>query len=179
MTSLGFIKLEIPTSVPEPPTGEGWIHEIKYDGYRTLIVIDRDKVRAYSRPPGIGPDHIAGWSMLAPTWAANRSRPFGPRPYRTFSATPPSARNESRMAANAAHSGTIKGAYPSKKIQPAGNPRAAEICPGSGLSLRRRTRRRTADGSLGWSPGSGSFPCPRRPRRCGRPCQARLPRQRT
>jgi bifunctional non-homologous end joining protein LigD len=49
-TRLGFIKLEIPTPVPEPPTGEGWIHEIKYDGYRTLIVIDQGKVRAYSRP---------------------------------------------------------------------------------------------------------------------------------
>jgi bifunctional non-homologous end joining protein LigD len=49
-TPLGFIKLEIPTPVPEPPTGEGWIHEIKYDGYRTLIVIDQGKVRAYSRP---------------------------------------------------------------------------------------------------------------------------------
>jgi len=69
MTPLGFIKLEIPTSVPEPPAGAGWIHEIKYDGYRTLIVIDQGKVRAYSRPTEIGPDHIAGWSMPAPTWA--------------------------------------------------------------------------------------------------------------
>jgi bifunctional non-homologous end joining protein LigD len=50
VTPLGFIKLEIPTPVPEPPTGAGWIHEIKYDGYRTLIVIDQGKVRAYSRP---------------------------------------------------------------------------------------------------------------------------------
>ena len=31
---LGFIKPELPTLVPEPPTGDGWIHEIKYDGYR-------------------------------------------------------------------------------------------------------------------------------------------------
>jgi bifunctional non-homologous end joining protein LigD len=50
MTPLGFIKPEIPTPVPEPPAGAGWIHEIKYDGYRTLIVIDQGKVRAYSRP---------------------------------------------------------------------------------------------------------------------------------
>jgi ATP-dependent DNA ligase len=46
---LGFIKPEIPTLVPEPPSGEGWIHEIKHDGYRTLIVIDRGKVKALSR----------------------------------------------------------------------------------------------------------------------------------
>jgi bifunctional non-homologous end joining protein LigD len=35
--------------VPEPPSGEGWIHEIKHDGYRTLIVIDGENVRAFSR----------------------------------------------------------------------------------------------------------------------------------
>ena len=69
MTPLGFIKLEIPTPVPEPPTGEGWIHEIKYDGYRTLIVIDQGKVRAYSRPGRDWTGPFAGWSMHAPTWA--------------------------------------------------------------------------------------------------------------
>jgi bifunctional non-homologous end joining protein LigD len=47
--TLGFIKPELPNLVPEPPTGEGWIHEIKYDGYRTLIVIDRGQVRAFTR----------------------------------------------------------------------------------------------------------------------------------
>ena len=39
-TGPGFINPELPTLVPEPPTGEGWIHEIKYDGYRTLIAIE-------------------------------------------------------------------------------------------------------------------------------------------
>ena len=47
--TLGFIKPELPTLVPEPPTGAGWIHEIKHDGYRTLIVIDRGQVRAFTR----------------------------------------------------------------------------------------------------------------------------------
>jgi bifunctional non-homologous end joining protein LigD len=46
---LGFIKPELPTLVPEPPTSEGWIHEIKYDGNRTLIAIDRSQVRAFTR----------------------------------------------------------------------------------------------------------------------------------
>jgi hypothetical protein len=49
VTPLGFIKPEIPTLAPEPPSGEGWIHEIKHDGYRTLIIIDQGKVRAFSR----------------------------------------------------------------------------------------------------------------------------------
>jgi bifunctional non-homologous end joining protein LigD len=35
--------------VPEPPFGQGWIHEIKHDGYRTLIIIDEGKIRAFSR----------------------------------------------------------------------------------------------------------------------------------
>jgi ATP-dependent DNA ligase len=47
--SLAFIKPELPTLVPEPPTGEGWIHEIKHDGYHTLLVIDRGQVRAFTR----------------------------------------------------------------------------------------------------------------------------------
>jgi bifunctional non-homologous end joining protein LigD len=46
---LGFIRPEIPTLVAEPPSASGWIHEIKHDGYRTLILIDQDKIRAFSR----------------------------------------------------------------------------------------------------------------------------------
>src|SRR3954447_15065569 len=48
-TRLGFIRPELPTLVSEPPTGEGWIHEIKYDGYRTLIALDGDRCRAFIR----------------------------------------------------------------------------------------------------------------------------------
>jgi bifunctional non-homologous end joining protein LigD len=48
-SSLGFIRPELPKLVSEPPTGEGWIHEIKYDGFRTLIAINRGQVRAFTR----------------------------------------------------------------------------------------------------------------------------------
>jgi DNA ligase D-like protein (predicted ligase) len=33
----------------EPPEGDEWIHEIKYDGYRTQLIIDGSGVRAYTR----------------------------------------------------------------------------------------------------------------------------------
>jgi bifunctional non-homologous end joining protein LigD len=35
--------------VLEPPSSEGWIHAIKHDGYRTLIVAHGSQVRAFTR----------------------------------------------------------------------------------------------------------------------------------
>ncbi|WP_348628799.1 hypothetical protein [Mesorhizobium sp. M7A.F.Ca.CA.001.16.1.1] len=37
---LKFIRPMFPTLVEVPPTGDNWIHEIKYDGYRTQIIIE-------------------------------------------------------------------------------------------------------------------------------------------
>jgi bifunctional non-homologous end joining protein LigD len=44
-----FIAPQIPVLSAEPPTGGGWIHEIKHDGFRTLLRSDRSNVRAYTR----------------------------------------------------------------------------------------------------------------------------------
>jgi bifunctional non-homologous end joining protein LigD len=44
-----FIAPQVPILSPEPPSGSGWIHEIKHDGFRTLIRIDRGQVRALTR----------------------------------------------------------------------------------------------------------------------------------
>ena len=39
----------LPSLVPEPPASDNWQHEIKHDGYRTQLVIDRGKVQAFTR----------------------------------------------------------------------------------------------------------------------------------
>jgi DNA ligase D-like protein (predicted ligase) len=38
-----------PTLVQQPPEGGEWLHEIKYDGYRTQLIIDHAGVRAFTR----------------------------------------------------------------------------------------------------------------------------------
>ena len=35
--------------VNAPPEGEDWVHEVKFDGYRTQLIIERRRIRAYSR----------------------------------------------------------------------------------------------------------------------------------
>ena len=47
--SLEFIKSQLATSVDQPPPRAGWIHEVKPDGYRTHLIIERHKARAYTR----------------------------------------------------------------------------------------------------------------------------------
>ena len=46
---LTFIKPMLPTLVDAPPKGDGWTHEIKYDGYRTELIVDRDEAGAFTR----------------------------------------------------------------------------------------------------------------------------------
>jgi len=46
---LGFVEPQLLTPIEQPPQGSNWIHEVKHDGYRTLLVIERGKARAYTR----------------------------------------------------------------------------------------------------------------------------------
>ena len=39
----------LPSLVAEPPTGSQWIHEVKHDGYRTLIQINDGTAAAFTR----------------------------------------------------------------------------------------------------------------------------------
>ena len=49
VTMPGFIKPQLATLKSKAPSGEKWIHEIKYDGYRLQPHVDRDKVTIFTR----------------------------------------------------------------------------------------------------------------------------------
>lgn len=44
-----FQPVQLATLVDTVPTGERWIHEMKYDGYRTLVAIGGGEAKAYTR----------------------------------------------------------------------------------------------------------------------------------
>src|SRR5262245_33980027 len=47
--SLKFIEPQLASPVDQPPEGKHWIHEIKHDGYRSQLLIERGKARVFSR----------------------------------------------------------------------------------------------------------------------------------
>jgi hypothetical protein len=46
---LRFIEPQLASPVDQPPEGKHWIHEIKHDGYRSLLVIEDGGARVYTR----------------------------------------------------------------------------------------------------------------------------------
>ena len=57
------LKPQLPTGVDAPPEGEAWIHEIKFDGYRTLAFKSGDSVRFITRG---GLDWTERYAALVP-----------------------------------------------------------------------------------------------------------------
>jgi bifunctional non-homologous end joining protein LigD len=45
----GFIEPCQPSPAPRPPSGPGWLHEIKHDGYRMMALRAGDRVRLLTR----------------------------------------------------------------------------------------------------------------------------------
>jgi bifunctional non-homologous end joining protein LigD len=45
----GFIEPTLATSIDKVPTGERWIHEIKFDGYRVQLHLIHEAVTIYTR----------------------------------------------------------------------------------------------------------------------------------
>jgi bifunctional non-homologous end joining protein LigD len=45
----GFIELALATSIERLPSGERWIHEIKFDGYRVQVHLANDAIKVFTR----------------------------------------------------------------------------------------------------------------------------------
>jgi ATP-dependent DNA ligase len=46
---LGYIEPCLPTVATKPPSGPGWLHEIKHDGFRMMVLRTGKRVRALTR----------------------------------------------------------------------------------------------------------------------------------
>jgi bifunctional non-homologous end joining protein LigD len=49
ISPLRFIEPQLATSVEQPPMGQHWIHEVKHDGYRCQVLLQRGEVRVFTR----------------------------------------------------------------------------------------------------------------------------------
>src|SRR6516162_9867064 len=66
-----FIAPCLPTKTDELPSGDGWLHEIKHDGFRIIARKDGERVRLYSRP---GNDLTHRFPLIVETLAGLRSQ---------------------------------------------------------------------------------------------------------
>jgi ATP-dependent DNA ligase len=68
-----FYEFSLPTKGDTVPTGPDWIHEIKYDGYRLLVIRDGARVRLLSRS---GLDWTKRFPWIAEAALQNRQTRF-------------------------------------------------------------------------------------------------------
>jgi bifunctional non-homologous end joining protein LigD len=69
----GFIDPCIPTLAAKPPSGPGWIHEIKHDGYRLIVRRKGKAVRLFTRR---GYDWTERYPAIAKAAAQLRAKSF-------------------------------------------------------------------------------------------------------
>jgi hypothetical protein len=63
-TGLRFIEPQLATSVDQPPEGSHWIHEIKYDGYRCQVLLERGLLKEHSLLKVVRRSVAPAWSRL-------------------------------------------------------------------------------------------------------------------
>jgi bifunctional non-homologous end joining protein LigD len=61
----GFVDPCIPTLADKPPSGPGWVHEIKHDGYRLIVRRDGETVRLFTRRGYDWTDRYRGIAVTA------------------------------------------------------------------------------------------------------------------
>ena len=69
----GFVVPCVPSPAFAPPSGPGWAHEIKHDGYRLIVRRDGVSVRLFTRR---GHDWTERYPLIADAAAKLRARTF-------------------------------------------------------------------------------------------------------
>jgi bifunctional non-homologous end joining protein LigD len=64
---LRFIDPQLPSLVAQPPEGKHWIHELKHDGYRSMVLVERGRVRVYTRNGFDWSDRYLAWPTAFPS----------------------------------------------------------------------------------------------------------------
>jgi bifunctional non-homologous end joining protein LigD len=72
----GFIPPCIPTRAYKVPSGHGWVHEVKHDGYRLQVRRDGDAVRLFTRRGYDWTDHYPAIAATAAILRLSRARSF-------------------------------------------------------------------------------------------------------
>jgi bifunctional non-homologous end joining protein LigD len=72
-SSIGFIEPCVPSPADRPPSGDGWLHEIKHDGFRIMARRDGAGARLFTRH---GHDFTARFPLAAGALAALPARSF-------------------------------------------------------------------------------------------------------
>jgi ATP-dependent DNA ligase len=92
----GFIKPQLATLKSAAPKGDQWLHEIKYDGYRVQVHLNRGRKKVFTRNgldwtkrfteiagalaiPGEAIIDGEGWSSMTAAPTFSNSRPNSPR----------------------------------------------------------------------------------------------------
>src|SRR3954449_967501 len=89
----GFIMPCQPALADRPPSGPGWLHEIKFDGYRVIARKDGEQVRLWARlerTTWAYQDHIRQrdfYSKTSSTRARNAGEIVKPRTFAFFALT--------------------------------------------------------------------------------------------
>src|SRR5262249_59741306 len=69
-----FLEPQLATLVAAPPDGDGWLHEMKFDGYRVLCRIEGRSVRLLSRKGLDWTSRLPGIVSAAGRWGVRAAR---------------------------------------------------------------------------------------------------------
>ena len=73
---LSFIPPQLPSLTDQPPEGADWIHEVKHEGYRTMLLVECGRLRPYPQMGTIGATDTPALLQRHASFRAGRHSPI-------------------------------------------------------------------------------------------------------